>query len=636
MKFINFISSFLVSSILVSACHHGKYRCCSGCNIIKTNNKGNWGVERGQPCFINENKCKSNKICKGKDCKVTKKDKSYWVEPHLPEEFTEEEAVDVHDDHFIEGQLTEESNEEFDEEKPTTALVEPVESVTTQVEPSTTQIEQPTEPSKEVEIVTPKYNVTGLLPVIEITTSSGNADSITIPVSRYVAETLASFIPNYVIPPEPYYEECTISITDVNGSNLVDKASANVKVRGNFSSNYAKKPLQIKFNEKQSILGMNNNKKFKSWILLASYKDISLVRDVTSLSLARAMFNNEYFASDTRYVEVTVNGEYMGVYIITEKPQLNKGRINGSKASEGYEGTDIGYLLEYDSYAMLEKPLQKTFISFHDQAPLKIYDGEGGKEEYAPNGGMENEYITIKSDVYSQAQHDFIGNFMDNVYNIMYEAAYNNKTFEFNEDYSEISENDNLTVREAIEKVVDVNSLVMTYILNEVVCNVDVSYSSFFMDVDFGTEGSKKLRFEAPWDFDLAYGNKGTYYCPDGQGLYAASKIFQTGTNTYTVNAWLTVLMYQDWYQDLIRSKWAELYKKGIFTDAVASIRENVKTYGKAFENSYQRWGESHYFDLSFELAPEIMELQSQAEQAEFVAQWLEKRIQFINNYWNN
>lgn len=52
------------------------------------------------------------------------------------------------------------------------------------------------------------------------------------------------------------------------------------------------------------------------------------------------------------------------------------------------------------------------------------------------------------------------------------------------------------------EQVVDVNSLADVYIINELLCDADVYWSSFFMSVDFGPGGNKKLRFEAPWDFD--------------------------------------------------------------------------------------------------------------------------------------
>jgi len=36
------------------------------------------------------------------------------------------------------------------------------------------------------------------------------------------------------------------------------------------------------------------------------------------------------------------------------------------------------------------------------------------------------------------------------------------------------------------------------YIINEITCDADLYFSSFYMDVDFSKDGNKKLRFEAP------------------------------------------------------------------------------------------------------------------------------------------
>ncbi|KAG4105818.1 hypothetical protein H8356DRAFT_1347745 [Neocallimastix lanati (nom. inval.)] len=97
-----------------------------------------------------------------------------------------------------------------------------------------------------------------------ITTSSRDSDTLNKPV-------------NYVIS-ESYYEEFC----------------------GNLTSNYAKKYLYIKFDKKQKP-------KKKNWILLSSYKDESLVRGESVLSITHEIYNVEdYYVSDIRYVEVGI------------------------------------------------------------------------------------------------------------------------------------------------------------------------------------------------------------------------------------------------------------------------------------------------------------------------------------------
>ena len=131
--------------------------------------------------------------------------------------------------------------------------------------------------------------------------------------------------------------------------------------------------------------------------------------------------------------------------------------------------------------------------------------------------------ITLKSSIYSQDQHDFIENFVNNVYNIMYEAAYNHKAFVFDKDYKTISESTSVTPQQAVENVVDIQSLADMYIISDLTCDADIYWSSFYMTADFGADGNKKLTFQAPWDFDSSMGNKDR--CIDGTGFYASGLV---------------------------------------------------------------------------------------------------------------
>mgnify|MGYP003549975694 CR=1 FL=1 len=74
-------------------------------------------------------------------------------------------------------------------------------------------------------------------------------------------------------------------------------------------------------------------------------------------------------------------------------------------------------------------------------------------------------------------------------------------------------------VKAVIEKYIDVQSLVDTYLLQEIVCDPDLYITSFFMTLDMSATGNKKLTFQAPWDFDSTMGNK--KHDANDQGLYA-------------------------------------------------------------------------------------------------------------------
>ena len=491
---------------------------------------------------------------------------------------------------------------------------------------------------------TPSENISEKndMPVLSIVTADGKTDFATKPVSELVSSQIATWTPNYVMPPAPYYEDCKISLTDVNDTVLLDSAEAQIKVRGNWTTNYDKKPFRIKFTEKQSLLGLNDGASFKNWVLLAEYKDASMLRNKSALEIAESILDKDgLYVSDAEFVEVNINSEYWGVYLLAEYQQINENRINITEAEKDYTGTNIGYLLEFDGNYYNEDPLQQFYVDYHDNASLTPFDGNGGSGRTMrclplTNHDPKKEIgFTIKSDIYSREQHDFIAAYVNNVYRIMYEAAYYDKAFVFNDDYSDITETSDISAREAVERVADVNSLADIYIISELTCDADLYWSSFFMTADFGENGNRKLTFQAPWDFDSAMGNKSR--CPDGTGYYAANIMPDVNGDQYeTINPWLAVLMYEDWYQDIIRDKWTAEYDGGTFERAYEMISADKSQYSSAFARNNDRWGISTKDDsVTGELSESAKKCGTEAESADFLENWLKSRVEFMNSCWH-
>ena len=425
------------------------------------------------------------------------------------------------------------------------------------------------------------------------------------------------------------YQACKVSVN--NGTELeLDSIDAGVKVRGNWTTNYDKKPLRIKFNKKQSMLGLNEGQKFKNWLLLAEYKDWSMIRNASSFYLAHLMSDD--YASDFRLVNVYINNQYWGVYLLCEQQEVKDGRIGISEAEEleggaYYEGTDIGYFLEFDGYYDEEKPLEQFTINYGT-----LFSADG-----IPFNNFQKGF-TIKSDIYSQAQNDFIKNYMQKTFKICYEAIYNNKYYEFNSSYTEIVESNTLTNSyEAISKVIDVDSIVNSYILAEITCDVDVAWSSFYMDVDFGANGDKLLRFEAPWDFDSCYGN--TRGCLDGKGLYAAN-IITNASSEQAANPWYLLFIKCDWFKQLVKQKWNGMIEQNLFSKVTSYIDTVSTKYETDFVNNYDKWhncgwkGNGSPYGNEFDFS-ESGNCTTQKEAATFMKNWLGTRVTNLTEIFN-
>lgn len=484
---------------------------------------------------------------------------------------------------------------------------------------------------------------TTTLPVLSIETVRQDADAldfVTEPVAGHVSAQIATWTPKYTMPPEPYYEACTISLTNIDGTKMLDSVNGEVKARGNWTTTYDKKPLRIKFDKPQDMLRMNDGKKFKNWLLLAEYKDASLLRNKTAYSIARDLLQRDgHYVTDAEFVEVVINGEYWGVYLLAEQQQVNSERVDISTVPSDYTGTDIGYFVELDGYYYTEDNLHSFLMDYADNAPLVPYDGRGGNgRTINPLDTIDGGY-SIASDINSPAQRDFIASFLNNVYEIMYAAAYRNEAYCFNEDYTAIEKTTALTPREAVEQVVDIQSLVDTYILNEIVCDADIYYSSFYMTVDFGEGGNRKLTFEAPWDFDSGLGVKSR--CPDGTGFYAANIVPDVnGGPAYggfeTINPWLAVLANLDWYQELVKDSWTAAYDDKVFDRALQMIKTDAANCKTAFANNYIRWNNIiHNEAFVNELSAKAAACRNETEAIDYLYEWLEARVNFLNDQWH-
>lgn len=450
------------------------------------------------------------------------------------------------------------------------------------------------------------------IPVIRLVSESGSNDFLSKPVDGDISATKQSW-GGYRGEPAPWYEKCELTLEDGNEQILLDGVEAKVKVRGNWTSNYPKKPLKIKFEKKQSMLGLNDNAKMKEWVLLASYKDWSFLRDSTAYYISHLISPN--YTSDFCLVDLYSNGAYQGVYVLAEQQEISEKRINITKNPKDYKGVDIGYLIELDDHS------KKSDRSFKIKYGHSLNDFNG-----KPVKNFTQKY-SIKSDINTDYQQEFIDDYMNNLWKLCYEAVYNRRYYKFDEYNVDLEPSKAKSCYECISSVIDLESLVDTYILHEICCDADIYLTSFYMDIDFGENGSKKLKFEAPWDWDSALGNK--KFCTDSQGLFA-------GVNGWDVdhskmgygNPWFLIFINCNWFQKMVRQKWEYIHNQDVIGKVTAHIDFVTATYEKNFTANYALWknaGKSA--TLGNELCPAAGRCRNQKQAAEYLKDWLIKRF---------
>ena len=419
------------------------------------------------------------------------------------------------------------------------------------------------------------------------------------------------------------YVSAKVSVDSKNNDHDLKNVSAGVRLRGN-STFYTpqKKAYRIKFDKKTNILGMNEGAECKSWVLLAEWFDDTYLRDPVAYSIGAALLDE--YTTDFRYVKLNINGKYMGVYILAEQSQIHPERVNIEEAGEKSSSLMSGYMFEVNSSDVFDS--NKSFKLYHDPYEIITHDGK----LFTANCGLDGDrahYMTLKNNGFSKSQLAFSKYYLRAVFEILYQATYNGKAYEFKYDFlndpskaskfltscnnsdnhmSGLTESKTKTPREAIEAVIDIDSLVNTYILNQIICNADAVWRSFYFWVDLSEGGTKKLTFGCPWDHDGATVTWSTFdYRPTDEYF------------DVLMNPWLSMPMVNDWFKELVRDRWQEVYEKTNGFDTVLKmIKDVTDAYADEFKAEQKLWGRA----------------EAQSVQSENTYNWFVERIKWLNS----
>lgn len=108
-----------------------------------------------------------------------------------------------------------------------------------------------------------------------------------------------------------------------------------VRGRGNTTWEWPKKPYAIKLEKKASLFGMPAHKR---WVLLANFMDRTLMRNIVSMKVAS--LTSLAWTPSSECVELVLNGEHQGTYLLIEQVRVDNDRVNIDE--------DEGFLLELD------------------------------------------------------------------------------------------------------------------------------------------------------------------------------------------------------------------------------------------------------------------------------------------------
>ena len=336
-----------------------------------------------------------------------------------------------------------------------------------------------------------------------------------------------------------YYLNATyyLDAIGLEGYESIGSASApltmEIKGRGNYSwTGFDKKPYRIKLADKQPLLGM---KKSKHFALLAHADDSNdrkgFMRNAVGFELSRMI--GLTYTPDARPLEVVLNGDYIGLYFLTEHIRVDKDRVNIVEQED--EETDNekitgGWLVEIDNY--------------DDDPHITIKEG-----------GKTTMWITYKTpEVLSPQQEQYLTEQMKLIDNLVYGDKNSEELWNY----------------------LDMDALAKFYIVQELTDNYESFHGSCYLHKELGE--NEKWYFGPVWDFGSSFNRDKSQYMYQGDVWH---------------NHWIPEICKFPAFMNRVKEIWNEFYN-GDYNNIYNFIDTHENLIAQAAVKDKERWSQYH------------------------------------------
>ena len=372
------------------------------------------------------------------------------------------------------------------------------------------------------------------------------------------------------------YTDMVFNLENCDGE--LSEISGGIRLRGNSTRHFPKKPYRIKFDKKQSLFGLE---KAKSWVLLAEYIDPSALHNYTALTLGGEM-PGLAFTPTPHKVNVYLNGNYAGLYTLCEQVQENEGRMN-IELEEITENMvdlkDFNFFISMDIGAKSDPTLVEGESYFYIEEYDKYFELKyPEKSQFASEAQFESFFNQLKT---------YIKEVMD---------AFNEKDID------------------KIKAEVNINSLVDYLIIDQIMGEHDHFWKSFnlyYTNTSDNADENDKLNFGPIWDYDWSLH---TPYTGEPNQYYKVSDTM------YYSNLFFVAVSEIPEFYELVKERY-ELYAKNALVEYIDELDNLVKSIENSIKLNHELW----YAEIGDDLSEKNIE---------FLKAFLENRKRILDAAW--
>jgi hypothetical protein len=310
-----------------------------------------------------------------------------------------------------------------------------------------------------------------------------------------------------------------------------------------------------------AILGLPKN---TTWILHGPYGDKTLLRNTVAYKISNDIGR---YAARTKFIELEINGEYLGFYVLMEKLKQDNDRINIAKLSKNDTSAEKitgGYILKIDKTVGNDN--DETNYTSENSFPSR-FDTKGRLTKRTVTHFL---YEYPKPKNISPIQANYIQNYISSFENALASENFKDE-------------------QNGYQHYIDVDSFIDFFILTELMQNHDGYRLSTFLQKDRG----KKLQMGPIWDFDIAFGSDNGF-C-DGMNRHAW--VFQynqyCSSDNWLVHFWWKRLISDDAFKRKLILRWKKLRELQLSDNQLDNTIDNfVKeiTESGMVARNFERW----------------------------------------------
>ncbi len=378
-----------------------------------------------------------------------------------------------------------------------------------------------------------------------------------------------------------------------------------IELRGNSSLSFDQKQYTIETRDSEgnnlnvSLLDMP---KENDWVLHAPYNDISLLRNVIAYHLWSEM---GHWGPRTRIVELILNGEYQGVYVLTETIKRDKNRLDIATLNPSdTTGIELsgGYIMKIDASNSDDDLTFRSKVrglgTGFNKSVVWLY------------------HYPDPKDIHSK-QLEYIRNYIDTVELLIQSDKYDDP--------------DN-----GYSKYINTLSFVDYFIHTELSLNPDgFKRSAYFYKKKLAKDGTKgKLKVGPVWDYNLAFGN--CNFCKGNQ----INAWVHEGCKTLPVPAMWKRLFENPDFMNAVKSRYTAL-RENILSDSYIHnfIDNNAIILDEAQSRHFIKWDDLLKNENSSSGGPwdklwfSAYRVSSYAEEINILKSWFSSRFNFLDFY---